>query len=100
MPAELDSNRFQAGEVEVLHRVGGGLEDNLELGVFVEAVRVLAVAAVSRATAGLDVGDGVRLGAKHAQEGFRVHGSGADLQVVGLLDNAALLGPKPAKREY
>ena len=90
---EVDADGFEAAEV-LLDDVGGrGLEDHLQLLVLVEAVGILAVAAVGGAAAGLHVGDAVGLGAEHAQEGFGGHGAGADFHVVGLLDDAAAVGP-------
>src|ERR1700675_1655379 len=62
--------------------------------VLVQAIGILAVAAVSRPAAGLHVGDPVRRRAKHSQEGFRMHGARAHLNVVRLLQNTIAPGPK------
>ena len=61
--------------------------------MLVEAVGILAVAAVGGTAAGLHVGDAVGLRAEHAQERLRAHGPGADFHVVRLRDDAAAVGP-------
>ena len=91
--AEVDADRFQAAQVLLDDVVGRGLQDHLQLRVLVEAVGILAVAAVGGTAAGLHVGDAVGLRTEHAQERFRTHGAGADLHVVGLLNDAAAVGP-------
>jgi hypothetical protein len=58
------------------------------------AVGVLTVAGIVGANRGLDVGHVPGLRAEHAQEGGRVHGAGSHLGVIGLPDQAALVGPK------
>ena len=58
-----------------------------------EPVGVLAVAAVGGPAGGLDVGHVPGLGPQGAQKGRRVEGAGADLEVVGLLEDATLVGP-------
>src|SRR5438128_2631502 len=65
--------RIEAGQVQFLRVAGVRLEDHLELRVHLDAVGVVAVAAVVRADARLDVGDPPRLRAEHAQVGGRVH---------------------------
>ena len=61
--------------------------------MLVEAVGIVAVAAIGGAAAGLHVGDAIGFGPEHAQESFRAHGAGADFDIVGLLNDAAALGP-------
>ena len=78
---------------------GDGLRIDLELVIRAGAVRVLAVAAVGRTPRELDERRVPRLGAEHAQERGRVERAGADLDVDGLLDDTAALGPEPAERE-
>ena len=72
---------------------GARLEDDLVLVVVLQAVRVVAVAAVLRAAARLHVRRLPRLGPERAQERRRVAGAGADLHVVGLQQRAALAVP-------
>src|SRR5690606_35615687 len=73
--------------------VGRGLHRHLVLVVALQAVGVVAVAAVGRAPAGLHVGGVPRFRPERAQEGRRVEGAGADLQVERLDQHAATVGP-------
>ena len=91
--AQVDADGFQAAQILLDDVVGRRLQDHLQLLVLVEAIGILAVAAVGGTAAGLHIGDAVRLRAEHAQEGFGAHGAGADLDIVGLLDDAAALRP-------
>ena len=92
--ARVDADRLQRLEIQLLRVAGIGLEDDLVLVVQLQAVGVLAVAPVVGADGRLDVGHVPRLGPEHAQEGGRVHRARADLGVVGLPDQAAVLGPE------
>jgi hypothetical protein len=67
--------------------------------VLKEAVGVLAEAAVGGAPRGLHVRHVPRLGAERVQKRLRGHGAGADLEIVGLGDDAALLRPVVLQRE-
>ena len=64
-----------------------------------EAVGVVAVAAVFGAAAGLHVGGFPRLGADGAQKGGRVAGARAHFHVIRLQEGAALGGPVLLKGE-
>src|SRR5437660_2605765 len=88
-----DADRAQRAEVLLLDVLGAGLEDHLVLVVLVEAVGILAEAAVRGPARGLDVGDVPGLGPEHAQEGRRIHRPRAHLQVVPLHQRAAAVGP-------
>src|SRR5579883_2386574 len=90
---EVDSDGGEAAEVLVDDVGGGRFEDDLKLLVLVEAIGIFAVAAVGGAAAGLDVSDAVGIGAEDAEEGFGGHSAGADLDVIGFLDDAAAVGP-------
>src|SRR5271157_4963491 len=59
-----------------------------------QPVGVLAVSAISGTARGLHIAHTIRLRPKHAQEGFRRHGSRADLDVIGLLQDATVLRPE------
>src|SRR5262245_58204950 len=61
--------------------------------MLVEAIGVVAVAAVRRTPAGLHVCDAVRVGTEHAQECLRTHGACADFHVERLLNHAAAFRP-------
>ena len=85
------SNAF---EIQILNIRRGGLQNHLQLMVFVQAIGILAVAPVGRPAAGLHVGDAIGLRTQHAQEGLRVHGARAHLHVIRLLQDAIAPGPK------
>ena len=86
--------RFQRLQVEFLDVQRRRLQHHLVLVVVLQAVRVLAIAAVLRAARGLHVGGIPRLRADRTQEGGGVEGAGTDFDVVGLQERAALLVPK------
>ena len=67
---------------------------DLVLDVLLEAVGVFAIAAVVGAHAGLDVTHVPGFWPQHAQHGGRVHRASADLDVVGVPDQAVVFGPK------
>jgi hypothetical protein len=90
----IDAEGAKRVEVDPLDVERRRLEDDLELVVLVHPHRVLAVAAVAGAPRRLTVGDVPRLRAQHAEEGVRVHRPRADLDVVGLLKDAAPLAPE------
>ena len=75
----------------------GEKADLIEIGT--EPVGVLAVATVAGAAAELRERRVPRLGTEHTQEGRRVERAGADLDVDGLLDHAAVIGPEPLELE-
>ena len=66
----------------------------MKLGVFEEAVGVLAVTAVGGPAGRLGIGHGERPRVEDAQKGLRRHGAGAHLHVIRLLQYASTLGPK------
>jgi hypothetical protein len=97
--ARVNADGFERLEVEFLWVAGVGLEDDLVLVMYLEAVGVLAVAPIVGADGGFDVGDVPGFGSQHAQEGGGVHRSGTDLGVVGLGDEAAVRGPEVLEGE-
>ena len=90
----IDAQLAQGVEIEVLEIVRRGLQRDLELVVVLQAVGVVAVAAVFRAAAGLYVGSEPRFGAERAQAGGRMAGAGAHFHIEGLDDGAAFVGPE------
>ena len=92
--ARVDAEGFERLEVEFLRVARVGLEDDLKLGVELEAVGVLAVPPIVGAHRRLDIGDVPRFGSKHAQEGGRVHRPCTDLGVVWLGDETSLGCPE------
>ena len=75
------------------------LQDHLELVVVLQPVGVLAVAAVLRPARGLHIGGVPGLRPERAQRGRGMEGAGADLHVVGLQDDAALIRPIALQRQ-
>lgn len=90
----VDTQFAQGVKVEVLNIGGSWFERNLELIVVLQAVGVVAIAAVFGAAAGLDVGGKPRLGAERAQAGGGVGSTGADFHVERLDNGAAFVCPE------
>ena len=91
---QVDAQRHERLQVDVLDVGRRRLDDHLVLVVVAEAVRVLAVAPVGGPHGRLDVGGAPGARVEAAQEGRRVEGAGPDLGVVRLHDDAALLLPE------
>mmetsp|Transcript_8601 Transcript_8601/g.28159 ORF Transcript_8601/g.28159 Transcript_8601/m.28159 type:complete len:228 (+) Transcript_8601:1349-2032(+) len=89
----VDAQRLEGAEVQLLGIARVRLEDDLELGVALHPVWVVAVARVVRAHAGLGVGDVPGLGAEHAEEGGGVHRARTHLGVVREEEAAPVGGP-------
>ena len=99
MQGGVDAEGRERAQVELLDIGRRGLEDHLELEVATETEGVFAVAGVPRAARRLDEGDPVGLRPEDAEKGLRVHGAGPDLDVIGLLHDAAMLAPEARERE-
>ena len=80
-------------QVKLLSVYRRRLDKHLELIVVLHAVGVLAVADVGRTAARLSVAGAPLGGTKRAQRGRGVEGTGTDLGVIGLHNDAALLAP-------
>ena len=83
----------QRTQVELLGVDRRRLDKHLELIVVLHAVGVLAVAAVGRTAAGLRIAGAPLGGTERAQRGRGMEGTGTDLGVIGLHNDAALLAP-------
>ena len=90
---QIDSDGSKTFEIKILNICRRGFEYHLKLRVLVKAVGIFAVAAICRPAAWLGIDDAIRIGPEHAQESFRVHRSGADFHIVGLLENAIAARP-------
>ena len=66
--------------------------------MLVQPVRVFAVAPVLGPARGLHISGTPGLGAERAQERCRMRGAGADLEIVGLQQRAALRAPVALER--
>ena len=62
--------------------------------MFVQTIRILAIATVGGSAARLHVGNAIRRVAEYAEKSFRVHGACTDFDIVRLLKDAATLAPK------
>src|SRR5207253_6802761 len=91
---KIDSDGSEALQIDLLDVGRRWFEDDLKLGVLVQAIGVFAIATVGGPTARLHIRDAVGSGAQDAEKGFGVHGSRADFDVVRLLENATLLHPE------
>ena len=87
---EVEAQRLERAQVQLEDVGRRRLEHHLVLVVVLQAVRVLAIAAVLGPAAGLHVGGLPGLRAERAQEGRGVRGARAHLHVVGLQQRAAL----------
>ena len=96
---EIDADRRERVEIELLQIVGRRLEDHLVLVIVLQPVGVLAVAAVLGPARRLDIGGLPRLRPERAQRRRRMEGAGADLHVVGLENDAALPRPEILQRQ-
>src|SRR3974390_1669830 len=95
----VDPERPEGVEVEVEDVQGRRLHDYLELVIMLEAVGILAIAAVGGTARRLHVGHVPRLGAEDAEKRSRVEGAGPLFAVVRLLNYAPLFGPVPLQGE-
>ena len=91
---QINSNRAQRLEIELLHIFRRRLQDHLQLQVLEQPIGVLPVASVGRPTRGLHIGNPVRLRSQHAQECLGRHRSRPHFDVIGLLQYASPRGPK------
>src|SRR5579872_5856763 len=96
---QIDAHGLERFEIELLHVDRRWFEDQLKLCVLEEAIRILSVAAIGGPSGGLGIADFVRFWSEHAEKCFRSHGASSDLDIVGLLQNAATLGPEALEAE-
>ena len=93
MVVGVQANGSKRPQVKLLSINRRGLNEHLELIVVLHAVRVLAVAAVGGTAAGLRIAGAPFGGTERAQRGRGMEGTGTDLGVIGLHNDAALLAP-------
>jgi hypothetical protein len=94
MLARVDADSLERLKVDLLRVPRVGLEDDLELGMLLEAIGVLAVAPVVGTDRRFDICHVPWLGTEHAQKGGGVHRPCANLGVIRLPEHAAALCPK------
>ena len=93
MVVGVQANGGKRPQVELLGVDRRGLNEHLELIVVLHAVGVLAVAAVGGTAARLRIAGAPLGGTERAQRGRGMEGTGTDLGVIGLHNDAALLAP-------
>ena len=89
-----DAQGLQRGQIGLLDAIGAGLDQHLILEVVLGPVGVVAVAAIGGAATGFGVGHGPGLGPDRPQHRVGTHRAGALFGVVGLQEQAALVGPE------
>jgi hypothetical protein len=94
MTPGIDPQFGQTPQIQCLHVVRRGLQDDLILIVMLQPVRVFAVPAIGRTPAGLRIGRTPRLRTERAEKGRRMKCPCAHLKIVRLLNNAALVSPE------
>ena len=99
MHQRVDADGLKGAEIKFLKVWRVGLQDDLVLVVVLQPIGVLAVAAVFRPTRRLHIGGVPALGTERAQGGRRMERARADFHVVGLQDDAALVGPIGVQRQ-
>jgi hypothetical protein len=95
----VDSADLETIQVDILHVGRRGLQDQLELIVFVETIGVLPIAPIGGPAGRLDVDHSPGLGTENPKEGLWVHRSRAHLLIVGLVNHHSTLRPKAGKGE-
>src|SRR5213594_912417 len=89
----------QAAKIQRLDIVRGRLEHHLVLVIVLQSSRVFAVSAVRRTTTGLWVARPPGLRAEGSQEGRGMEGASSHLEIIRLVNDAALVGPIAVQRE-
>ncbi len=95
----VDAERRETAQVELLGVARVRFEDDLELGVGLQPVRIVAVAGVVGTDRGFGVRDPPRLRSEHPQHCGWVERTSADLGVERLHDHAAAVGPVTGQRQ-
>ena len=93
MLPKIDTDGFQTAHVLLNDIFRRGLQNYLKLHVLIEAVGIVAITAIGRASAGLHIGGAIRFRSQHPQKSFRTHSAGAYFHVVRFLNYAAALAP-------
>ena len=99
MQPGIDADGGERLQIEILDVVRRRLQDHLELIIMLQAVRVLAVAAILRTPRGLHIGRVPWLGSERPQSRRRMERAGADFHVIGLQDHAAIIRPETLQRQ-
>ncbi len=93
MAGGIESQRFQALQIEILHVVRRGFEHHLELEIALQAVGIFTVAAVRGAARRFHIGHLPGFRAENPQECARIEGAGPALHARRLFNDAAAARP-------
>jgi hypothetical protein len=96
----IDAEPDQAFKVQFLYILRMGLQDHLELIIVLHPVGVLAVTAIGRPARRLYIGGAPGLGTEYTQKGGWMEGTCTDLNIVGLMNDAALRSPVILQGQY
>src|SRR4030095_11187731 len=91
---EIDSAGLETLQIQLLHVVRSRLEDDLELLMLEETLRVLAEPPVRRPARRLHVGNTPRRRTEHSQKRLGMHRARAHLDVERLLQETAARDPE------
>ena len=94
MLAEVNPNRAQRLQVQLLDILRRRLQDYLQLHMLEQPVGIFSVTSIRRTPRRLHIRDFVWLRTQHAQKRFRRHRSCARFDVIWLLEHASTFGPK------
>ena len=89
----------QTLQVQRLNIVRSGLQHDLILIVVLHTIRILPISSIRRTPTWLGIGGPPGLRAQRPEERGWMKRAGAHLQIIGLMDNAALVGPVMMQRE-
>ncbi len=99
MQRRVDADGLERLQIQILNVRRRRLQDHLELIVVLQAVRILAIAAILRAARRLHISRIPALRAERAKRRRRMERTRADFHVVGLQDDAAMVGPIALQRQ-
>ncbi len=94
MLAQINPNRSQRLQVQLLHVFRRRFQNHLQLHVLEKPVGILPIAPIRRTPRRLHICNLIRLGPQHAQKCLGCHGPCANFHVIGLLQHASALRPK------
>ena len=97
MLRRIDTEHLQAFDIHLLDVVGRRLDDDLILVIMLKPVGVFSISSVCWSSGRFNVSYAPGLGTENTQCRSGIHRTGADFQVVRLLDDATLRSPKMLK---
>jgi hypothetical protein len=95
----IDPKGLETVEIDLLNIDRGRLHDDLVLIVVLKPIGILAIASIPGTPGRLNIGHLPRLRAEDPERGCRMKRSGANLEVIRLLNDAPLISPKQFQRK-